>query len=73
VLDIGRCMNPGFDVDLADARIRALDIHGGLASTPCPVANAPRSRCPWCSRRGRTCCCWTSRWPTWIRWPGATS
>jgi ABC-2 type transport system ATP-binding protein len=26
VLDIGRCMNPGFDIQLADARLEALDI-----------------------------------------------
>jgi hypothetical protein len=39
----------------------------------CPAGSAPRSPWRWPSPRAASCCCWTSRWPPWTRWPAASS
>ena len=69
-LAAARALNDQWDTGLAARRLAALDLTtsgkvgrlsgGQQAQLALTVALA----------RGPGCCCWTSRWPAWTRWPG---
>jgi hypothetical protein len=43
-----------------------------VASASCRAGSAPRSPWRWPWPNDPSCCCWTSRWRPWTRWPGAS-
>src|SRR6516164_1213394 len=57
VLEVGRCMNRGFDAVMAAERVGRLGIRPGRGSAPCPAASGLRWRSPWCWPRGQSCSC----------------
>jgi ABC-type sugar transport system ATPase subunit len=72
-LTLGAKLNRRFARPWPEAGWSGLSSRWTAGLAPCPAGSAPRSPWRWPWPNGRSCCCWTSRWPAWTRWPAANS
>jgi len=71
-LRLGAWLNPGWDDELAQRRIRQVGLDPKQRGGRCPAGSVPSSRSPWRSPSGPSSSSSTSRSPAWTRSPAGS-